>query len=153
MATINLRKLFPKYELDCFVEVPDDEAEAFIAGLTEELAYVYVEFQREENAYTRRRYEYNAQYSLDRNDGVAHGAVSDSIDPVLDEYIKKLAKERLHAAIRQLPASQARRIYARYFALLSITEIAKTEGIDESAVRRSIKRGIKRIKKKIENNF
>ena len=40
MATINLRKLFPQYELDCFVEVPDDEAEAFIAGLTEELAYV-----------------------------------------------------------------------------------------------------------------
>jgi hypothetical protein len=43
MKEINLRTLFPEYELDCFIEVPDEDVEAFTASMTKETAAIYFE--------------------------------------------------------------------------------------------------------------
>lgn len=70
MININLRDIFLEYTLDCLVEIPDSEKETFINNLTKELADVYIESQREENAYQRRLYRHKAHYSLDLNDDI-----------------------------------------------------------------------------------
>ena len=70
MARINLRDIYPEERLDCFVEVPDGDERAFVAGLTKEIADVYFEEQREENAYRRRIYWNKSHYSLDCGDGI-----------------------------------------------------------------------------------
>ena len=147
MATINLRDYFFCYKLDCFVEVPDEDVEAFLAGLTIKLADVYFKTQREENAYKRQQYRHKAHYSLDCNDGIQNDEIGVTDDPVFGECVANLTKEQLYYAIGKLPEKQAKRIYAHYYFGFSYTEIAKAEGVDESAVRRSIERGLLQAKK------
>lgn len=63
---------------------------------------------------------------------------------VLEE---KLLREQLYFAVMALPEKQAKRIYARYYLGMTVKEIAKTEGIDPSRVRDSIRRGLKQLAK------
>ena len=150
MSTINLRVLFPSYELDCFVDVPDDDAEAFKASLTEETASVYFEFQRKENAYQRRVYWNKAHYSLNQGDGIENDAINATADP-FEEYADKLTQQQLHAAIASLPEKQAKRVYAHYISGRSKAEIARSEGVDEKNVRQAIERGIIKMKSFLKN--
>ena len=45
----------------------------------------------------------------------------------------------------QLPAIQARRIYARFYLGMTVAEIARIEGIDRRRVWASIRRGLKKL--------
>jgi RNA polymerase sigma-70 factor (ECF subfamily) len=154
MAKINLRDIFPFYTTDCFVDVPDDEKEAFTECLTKTIADVFVEFQRAESAYQRKQSKYKAYYSLDQNDGVENTIISvigkSSSSNVLEEYIDKMMKQQLYAAINSLPEKQSRRIYAHYFLNMSKSDIAKAESVHESSVRESIDKGLENIKKYFE---
>jgi len=145
MATINLRDLFPEEELDCFIEVPNGDAEAFMATLTKEIADVYFEEQRRENAYQRNLFRNKAHYSLDRGDGIENDAINATTDP-FEEYMDKLTKQQLHKAIASLPDKQAKRIYAQYFLGMNRSEIARAEGVDVSSVRESINAGLIRLR-------
>jgi len=153
MIKINMWKLFPElfpadYKKDYFVyiDIPENEAEEFKASLTKETADVYIEDQREEIAYQRYLYRNKAHYSLDRGDGIENDAVNATADP-FDEYIKNLDKEQLYEAIASLPKNQAKRIYDHFFLGFSYTKIANLGNVDESAVRRSIERGLINLKK------
>ena len=65
------------------------------------------------------------------------------------EFIRKEARATLYEALNSLPAKQAVRIYRHFFNEQSYSQIARSEGVDESAVRRSIKRGLLQMRKKL----
>lgn len=58
--------------------------------------------------------------------------------------------KRTIAAVMELPDKQAKWIYARFYLGMTIKEIAKVEGVDLSWVYKSIKRGLKRLRKKVQ---
>ena len=93
MLKINLRDYYPFYQNDCFVNVPEEVAEAM------------QECDRLENTYQRRMYRNKAQYSLDQGDGIEHDILFVSMSP-WEIYERKVTYEQLHAAIASLPDKQ-----------------------------------------------
>ena len=152
MATINLRDLYPEEKLDCFIEVPDGSEEAFKAGLTKEIADVYFNEQRKENAYRRRVYWHKAHYSLDQGDGIENDAVNKAADPY-EVLLKKLMRKQLLDAIDSLPEKQSKRIYAKFILGISQADIARAEGVAESAVNQAIERGLRNLEKMLKIFF
>lgn len=139
MKTINLRDYYPSlYMSDCFIEVSDEVAEAFL------------KFKRYESAYQRRTYWNKAHYSLDRDDGIEHDILFIELSPC-ELYENKVTTEQINAAISSLPQKQAKRICAYYFLGKSKTAIAKAEGVNRSQVTRSIKKALLNIQKSIKN--
>ena len=73
MKKVNLRELYPSiYPSDVYIEVEDEVEEVFASD------------RKKEAAYERQMYRHKAQYSLDRNDGIAletlvHGLTPDII--------------------------------------------------------------------------
>ena len=51
----------------------------------------------------------------------------------------------MYAALMQLTAIQARRIYARFYLGMTVAEIARIEGADRRRVWESIRRGLKKL--------
>jgi len=145
MKEINLRVLFPEYELDCFVEVPDEDAEAFIASMTKESAAIYFAAEREESTSRRRMYRHKAHYSLDAGDGIEHDALHKPLPPH-----EILERGKLLEALCGLPEKQRDRIYKHFFLGMSKAEIARQEGVNESKIRKAIERGIEHIKKSLK---
>ncbi len=131
MNEINLRELYPHtYKTDTYVEVSDDVLEAIKAH------------ERAEAARERKMYRYKAHYSLDRGDGIEHDALYQP--PTPEEIIlEQTIREKLYAAVMELPEKQAKRIYAHFYLGMSKAEIARQEGVAENAVRESINRGLK----------
>ena len=141
MTKINLRKFYPDfYTTDCIIEVPDEVAALMDA------------YERAEAAYYLRRYRNKAYYSLDRGDGIENDILFVSLSPC-EIYERKVTVEQLHAAIAALPDKQAKRIYAYYFFGMSKSAIAKAEGVNESAVRDGIDRGLRNIEKFLKNSL
>lgn len=101
------------------------------------------------NQYAKIKY-HKAYYSLDAGDGIEKDILFVSATPE-EIYEKKLTQEQLYAALNQLPKAQLKRIYAKYFQGMTTTQIAKIEGVDESAVRHSIERALKKLRKILEN--
>ena len=133
MAHINLRDFYPHY-IDCIIEISD------------EVAAVLYETERLERNYKRRVYRNRAHYSLDAEDGIENDALFLSSSP-LELCERRLAVEQLYAALCALPDKQERRVYAHFILGLTKSEIAQIEGVDESAVRRSIERGLGGLRK------
>ena len=135
MQKINLRDLYPDvYKTDHFVEVTEDVLEAIRAT------------ERAEAAYDRRMYRYKAYYSLDCDNGIENAILlkPQSPETLMEE---KQLREKLYAAVMTLPEKQAKRIYARYYLGMRVSEIAAAEGVDPSRVRESIRRGLRQLAK------
>ena len=135
MKKVNLRDLYPDvYKNDHFVEVTEDVLETIRAA------------ERAEAAYDRRMYRYKAYYSLDCDNGIENAIL---LKPQTPEVLleEKQLREQLYAAIMDLPEKQAKRIYARYYLGMRVSEIAAAEGVDPSRVRDSIRRGLKQLAK------
>ena len=118
MQKINLRDLYPDtYKTDVFVDVTE-EVLATIRGQ-----------EQGDAAYERRKYRHKAHYSLNREDGIENDALNRPLTPeeVLEQ---KLLREEVYAALMQLTAIQARRIYARFYLGMTVAEIARIEGAD-----------------------
>ena len=124
------------YMSDDFVEVPDEIAEVFIT------------FERMENAYKQRTYYHREYYTLDCSDGIEQSIVFRSLTTE-EIYERKLTREQLHAAISSLPDKQAKRIYAHYICGISRAEIAKAEGVSKVAVTYSIQRRMRELFRRI----
>ncbi len=135
MKTINLREYYPDfYKEDTMTEVSEDVLE------------IIKESKRADAAYERRRYRYKAYFSLNCNDGIENEICV--ITPSSEEiYIKEQYIEEIHRAIATLPEKQARRIYARFFLGMSVTEIAAKEGVAKSRISESIQKALKQLKK------
>lgn len=140
MKTVNLKDYYPYYTNDMFLEIPDEVAEIFES------------FDRAEATYERKKYRYNAHYSLDRGDGIEHDILFVSLS--LDEiYERKLTSEQLHAAIASLSDKQAKRIYAHYFMGMSKTAIAKAAGVNKSQISRSIAKALRSMEKFLKTTY
>ena len=138
MQKINLRDLYPDtYKTDVFVDVAE-EVLAVIQG-----------HQQDDAAYERRKFRHKAHYSLNREDGIENDAINRPLTP--EEILeRKQLREEVYAALMQLPAIQARRIYARFYLGMTVAEIARIEGIDRRRVWASIRRGLKKLEQLLD---
>ena len=138
MPKINLRELYPDiYKTDTYLEVTDEVQAVFLAD------------KRAEARYLRQMYNYKAHYSLDCDNGIEKAIVQHPLTP--EEILEdKQLRAQLYAAVIELPDKQAKWIYARFYLGMTVQEIAMAESIDPSWVYKSIKRGLKRLAKKIE---
>ena len=152
MANINLRDLYPEYERNCYVEVPDVDLEAFVAAMTKEIADVHFEFERKDHAYHERRRYHRAYYSLDAGDGIENEAVQFAPSPE-EIFMDKLSRSEIHTALAVLSEPQRRRIEAHIIDGKSKYEIARAEGVDESTVRESIEHGLRKLRKNLNDYF
>ena len=133
MQKINLRDLYPDiYKTDVIVEV------------SEEIAATLKLNNQTNSAYERRKYRHKAHYSLDRGDGIENDAL---VRPQIPEELfeQKQLREEVHSALMQLPAIQAKRIYARFYLGMEVSEIAEVEGVDRHRVWASIRRGLNKL--------
>lgn len=138
MKKVNFKKYYDHITTDTYHDVPD------------EVFNILEEYRKAEQAYHSKINYHKAYYSLDCDDGIEHSALFVSLSP--DEiYERKLTTEQLHAAIATLPDKQAKRIYAHYFLGMSITAIAKAEGVNKSQITRSINRGLSHLEKYLKN--
>ena len=140
MTKINLRDYYPFYNVDLFIDIPD------------EVAAVLLNAERQEAAYLRRMYRYKAQYSLDRGDGIEHDICFVSLSPC-EIYERKITAEQLRAAISSLPDKQGKRIYAHYILGMSRAEIARAEGVSKSRISESIERGLRNMEIILKNTL
>ena len=140
MTTINLREFYPWYISDEFIEVTEEVAEELRANRLYEAAY------------QRRLTRNKAQYSLDREDGIEYSACLH--EPTPQELLERM--ERFHHlwnALNSLPEIQGRRVDAHLILGKSYREIARAEGVEQSAVRRSVRAGLESMKKYLRKNF
>ncbi len=134
MAVINLRKFYPWYTRDEFIEVSD------------EVAAVLADSIRLECNYAERVRSNKAYYSLDIEDGIENEASYINMTPH-EIYEHELLRCRLCQALNSLPAPMGRRVEAYYLLGMSKADIARAEGVWENSVRTSIRRGIRAMKK------
>ena len=140
MTTINLKDFYYWYTQDQFIEVTEEVAEVLRASV------------RYEAAYQRRLTRHKAQYSLDCEDGIEYSACLH--EPTPQEVLElKERFIRLWNALNSLPEIQGRRVDAHLILGKSYRQIAREEGVDKSAVRCSVKSGIKRMKKYLQKNI
>ena len=131
MTTINLKDFYPWYTHDEYIEVSDEVA----AALKADKLY--------EAAYQRKVMRNKAQYSLDCDDGIEYSACQHEPSP--QELLER--KELFYHLWNSLPEVQGVRVEAHLILGKSYTRIAKEQGADRSAVRRSVKRGKTAMKK------
>lgn len=137
MTTINLRDYYPFYTEDTFVEVSDEVAE-FLTG-----------DKRRQTNYAQYIRDHKAFYSLDRGDGIETAALHKPEQP--DETVLKAEQEReLEQALASLSDVQRRRIIAYCIEGKSKAAIAASEGVNESVVRRTITRGLAKMKENLK---
>ena len=140
MTTINLRDFYPWYISDEFIDVTDEVAEELRANRLYEAAH--------QRRLTRNR----AQYSLDCDDGIEYAACQHEPSP--QELLERKERFcRLCRALNSLPETQGRRVDACVILGRSYREVARAEGVDKSAVRRSVQRGIEQMKKYLKENL
>ena len=140
MATINLKEHYPWYTQDEYIEVSDEVAAELLAD------------KRYDQAYKRRVYYNKAHYSLDVGDGIEASAIVHSTDDPQAGLEKKERHCRLCRALNSLPEIQGRRVEAYYLHGMSQVEIAEAEGVEKSAVSMTITKGLKGMKKFMQND-
>ena len=134
MTTINLRKFFYWYKVDEYIEVSDEVAAELMAD------------KRFEFNCWRQAKRNKANYSLDAEDGIENSICE--FEPSPEEFLARAVTiQRLCYALNHLPPAQGRRIDAHYLLGQTVTEIAEAEGLDESSIRESINRGLRRMRK------
>ena len=138
MKGINLREYYPFYNMDVYLEVPDE-----IAGQLDR-------FKLDEEAHRVRVLRAKAYFSLDRGDGIEKDALQKPPQP-LELILKAEQVAHLDAALRALSDCQRRRLLAFYLDGQSKSQIAREEGVSENSVRDSIQGGLMRLKKSLKN--
>ena len=139
MTTINLKDFYAWYTHDEYIEVSDEVA----AELKADKLY--------EAAHQRRTTRNKAQYSLDCDDGIEYSACLH--EPTPQELLERMELFiRLWNALNSLPEVQGRRVDACVILGKTYSEIAEAEGVDESAVRRAVERGLENMKKYLKKS-
>lgn len=121
MKTINLRDYYPFYQHDGLLEVPD------------EVANLYDDYKRTEQAYQRQKYRYKAHYSLDAGDGIEH-------DILFAEALQTLSEKKRNV------------ILLSYFMEMSDAEIAREMNLVRSTIHEHRKRSLALLKNIMEGS-
>ncbi len=145
MAVINLRRYYPHYPKDKFIEVPDD-----VAGELEE-------GRRIENRQNSKRIYYHV-YSIDQSPAMENHAMFLVLSPeelmiqAEDEANADLMLEHLSDAMLLLSPTQARRLHARYTLKKKFREIAADEGVSGSCATESVTSAVRKLQKFFQKN-
>ena len=145
MAVINLRRYYPHYPKDKFIEVPDD-----VAGELEE-------GRRIENRQNSKRTYYHV-YSIDQSPAMENHAMFLVLSPeelmiqAEDEANADLMLEHLSDAMLLLSPTQARRLHARYTLKKKFREIAADEGVSGSCATESVTSAVRKLQKIFQKN-
>ena len=140
MAIINLRRYYPHYPKNKFIEVPDEVADALEEGRRAE--------HNQENRQT-----YHHVYSIDCSLGIENHTMFLMLSPEEllihdeDEAAVELMLANLALAMTQLSPVQARRLHARYVLKKKYREIAADEGVTSSCATESVTCAIKKLQK------
>lgn len=137
MKEINLRNFYPFYTTDTIMKVPN------------EVANLLHEYKLKEAAYILRTYRHKAYFSLDYDDNIERDALVLVLTPE-DVLTQKEENVRLYQAISALPEKQRNRICSHFLLGMSLSEIAKSENSAVSSVHEGIQRGLRRLKKNLE---
>ena len=132
-----------------FVEIKPDDV-ILLVGLAEHPEEIHR--KRAEAAHAERVRYNRAYYSLDCDDGIEYSACVHEPSPqeLLD---RKEMFYLLWNALNSLPEVQGRRVDAYLILGKTYRQIAREEGVDKCAVRRSVKSGITHMKKYLRKNF
>lgn len=130
---INLRDYYPFYTHDQFIEVED------------EVVRILQEDKRRQKNYKQYIRDNRAFYSLDCADGIEAEALNKPITPEELFECTELSK-LIHELLNELTEVQRKRIIRNVFCGESKAKIALSEGVNESAVRAAINRGLSSIK-------
>ena len=115
MKTVNLKDIYPAiYTTDFFCQVSDSVAEFLQQD------------RRDNHAYNERRRVHKAYYSLST---IPESELILLVPSPETLYEQQAIREALYIAIRRLPDKQAARLYARYGLGISISGIARSEGV------------------------
>ena len=137
MVQINLKHYYPHYTADVFIEVPDI------------IAIELHSFEKQDAAHRMRTSRNRAYYSLDRGDELEREMLFAS-PSCEDSFFRERIACALFSALQELPVAQARRVYTHYILGMSYITIAHNEGVNEGNVRKSIARGLRRLKKALQ---
>ena len=118
MAIINLRRYYPHYPKDEFLDVPDKVADALEEGRLIENHAMFLVLSPEE-----------------------------LLIQEIDEATAELTLVRLAEAMTHLSPIQARRLHARYVLKKKFREIAAAEGVSGSCANESVTSAIKKVQK------
>lgn len=89
--------------------------------------------------------DFGLPYSLDCEDGIEYSACVS--EPTPQELLERMELFcHLCAALNSLPETQGRRVDACVILGKSYSEVARAESVHESAVRRSVERGLEKMK-------
>lgn len=133
MVIINLKKYYPEqYSEDTYVEV------------SAEVAEFMEEERRKAESLRRKTYRYQAQYSLDAEDGIEEETILRAFKEA--EAHEKL-RVQLELSMQTLTAVQHRRMKMRFEQGMKFAEIAQAEGVAVKAVEDSIRGALEKIKK------
>ena len=140
MAIINLRRYYPHYPKDKFVDVPDEVAAALEEGR-----------RAEHNQESKRTYHH--VYSIDFSPALENHTMFLVLSPEElliqdeDEAAAELVLANLAAASARLSPIQARRLHARYALKKKYREIAADEGVTGSCAAASVTSAITKLRK------
>lgn len=140
MASINLRRYYPHYPKDKFIDVPDEVAAALEEG------------RLIENRQDHKRSYYHV-YSMDCTPSIENHAMFLVLSPEelliqeIDAAAEELALVHLTKAVALLSPVQARRLHARYALNKKFREIAAAEGISGSCANESVRSAVKKLQK------
>ena len=94
---------------------------------------------------------HKAQYSLDCEDGIEYSACLH--EPTPQELLERIELFiRLWNALNSLPKSRAAVWMPASILGKTYSEVAEAEGVDESAVRRAVERGLENMKKYLKKS-
>ncbi len=135
MLTINLKEFYKQLYTDYeMVLVPIE--------IWNELTH----WKRIEHAESQQKRYYSAYLAYE--EGMTESELMQRLLSAEDELLRLYVKK---TALKTLPTKQRDRITAKFFLDLSYAEIARMEGVDESAIRRSMKRGLHTLRKILKN--
>lgn len=137
MTTIYLKRYYPYLPKGTALEVSEEIAATLSTG------------GRLGDSYTRRKREHG-ECSLEAGAGYESDVCRPPLTP--EEILEgRELRAALYAALGQLPAAQARRVYAHYILGISKSDLARAEGVAPSQVCRSIERGLKNLAEQLKD--
>lgn len=139
MTIIYLKRYYPYLSKSAALEVSGEIAATLSTG------------GRLGDSYQRRKREHD-ECSLEAGAGYEADVCRPPLTP--EEILEgRELRSALYDAVAQLPAAQARRIYAHYILGISKADLARADGVAESAVRDSIERGLKKLREILKNSI
>lgn len=149
-----------QYEVDSYIlEYKEDENKYYISftdsvnqqcrlEIDKELFDIYMTSKK---SYVKIKNETSRHLEqLNLNETEIHKRASNTGDSVEDIVLKDMETEKVTQAMKELTETQCRRIELHIINNITIRDIAKMENVQKSQIQKSLKLGLKKLKKFFE---